>query len=292
MKLKVNDEKSKIYDLTKERMKYLGYEFYVREFYSKTKKGVQKVSNILPKGKEDEIVEKCGELLKDIQKKTCFETVHAWNVYVVGLHNYYCGMTHFYKCFRKIGWRIYKLFYHTMNKKIKFTNEQRFKDNFMDGKYKTWGKNGHYCFETYPIIEIRWAKWDSTLIDHKKGIIARTNPYDYGDKGHKPGVTMDDINYLANTSQFIKNSRLAIFRVSKYSSVKGKSYLAGEYVPVENYHCHHIKPKSKGGTSDFDNLCVLSETEHTILHSSTPERLYDMFPKKQKRIKLLIDKLI
>ena len=38
---------------------------------------------------------------------------------------------------------------------------------------------------------------------------------------------------------------------------EGISYLSGEFVPVENYHCHHIKPKSKGGTNDFDNLCVL-----------------------------------
>jgi group II intron reverse transcriptase/maturase len=291
MKLKINEEKTKIYDLTKERMKYLGYEFYVRELKSKNKKGVSKVLNTLPRAKEDEIVEKCGELLKAVQKKIGFETIHAWNTYVVGLHNYYSGMTHFHQSFSQIGWRVHKLFYHTMNKRVKFTNEQSYKNSFMGGKYKTWGQKGYFCFETYPVIEIRWANWDSALISYKKSVISRTNPYDYGERKHRPGVSLEDIDYLVNTSRYIKNSRLAMFRISKYSSVKGKSYLSGEYVPVENYHCHHIKPQEKGGAHDFDNLCVLSETEHTILHSSTPEILYDMFPKKGKRIDFLISHL-
>jgi len=293
MKLTVNEDKTKICDLTKEKMKYLGYEFYVFKQSEKyfDRKGKYMVANTLPKSKENEIVKKCVNLLKAIRKKTNFETVHEWNTYVVGLHNYYKGMTHFCDCFTKIGWRIFKLFYHVMEKRAKFTKEQTYKDKFMDGTYKTWGKNGCYHYQNYPIIEIWWANWDSKLIAAQKSKVTRINPYAYGKKKHKPGVTLDDIGYLVNTSKYIKNSRLAMFRVSKYSCSKGKSYISGESVAVEDYHCHHIKPRYKGGTNDFDNLCVLSETEHQILHSSTPERLYELYPKKKKRIKFLIDKL-
>jgi len=293
MKLMVNEEKTKIYDLTKETMKYLGYMFYVFKGNSVACQSYGKltVSNTLPEKKADEIVEKCGDLLKAIRDKTNFETIHDWNAYVVGIHNYYRGMTHFGKCFAKIGWRIYKLFYHTMNKRVKFIEEQSCKNNFMERRYETWGKNGYYCFETYPIIQINWANWDSKLIHAGVGKVKRKNPYDYGEKKHKPGVSLEDIGYLVNTSRYIKNSRLAMFRISKYSSCKGVSYISGEYVPVSEYHCHHIKPVEKGGTNDFDNLCVLSEAEHDILHSLTPNELYDLYPKKKKRIKELIDKL-
>jgi hypothetical protein len=291
MRLIINEEKTKIYDLTKEKMKYLGYDFYVFKRPTKNaQQGVYMVANTLPKAKEDEIVDKCGELLRAIKEKPCFVTIHDWNVYVVGIHNYYKGMTHFYQSFRKIGWRIKKLFYHTMNKRVKFTTEQSYKSNFQGGRYSSWGKNGYYCFETYPVIEINWANWDCGLICHKKSKI-REYPYHYGEKKHKPGVSLEAIGYLVNTSKHIKNSRLAMFRISKYSSVKGISYLSGEFVPVWEYHCHHIKPEGKGGTHDFDNLCVLSETEHNILHSSAPEQLYALFPKKKKRIKTLIDTL-
>lgn len=289
MKLVINEEKTKIYDLTKEKMKYLGYEFYVFKRHVKSTKYM--VANTLPKSKEDEVVEKCRELLRRIRENPNFGIIHAWNVYVIGLHNYYKGMTHFHRCFRKIGWRIYKLFYHTMNKRVKFTKEQSYKNNFMDGKYKSWGKNGYYIFESYPIIQIDWTNWDSGLISGKKSKVTRINPYNYGKKRHKPGVSFKDISYLVYTSSFIKNSRLAMFRVSKYSSVKGISYLSGNFVAVEEYHCHHLIPKYKGGTNDFNNLIVLSQTEHSILHSSTPERLYELFPKRKKRIKSLIENL-
>ena len=292
MKLDINEEKTKIYDLTKGKMKYLGYDFYV--FKQPTpnvrQQGKYMVANTLPKTKEDEIVSKCGELLRKIKKKTCFETIHNWNVYVVGLHNYYKGMTHFYYSFNKIGWRIKKLFYHTMSKRVKFTTEQSYKNNFQGGCYRSWGKKGYYCFETYPVIEIDWANWDRELICWKKCKI-RKNPYHYGDKKHKPGVSLEAIGYLVNTSKYIKNSRLAMFRISKYSSVKGISYLSGKFVPVEEYNCHHIILESRGGTHDFDNLCVLSQTEHDILHSNTPERLYSLYSRKHKRIKYLIDAL-
>ena len=102
---------------------------------------------------------------------------------------------------------------------------------------------------------------------------------------------MEVISYLVNTSKYIQNSRLAMFRISKYSSVKGTSYLSGDFVPVHEYHCHHIKPISKGGKHDFDNLCVLSQMEHLILHSKAPELLYNIYPERKKRIKKLIDAL-
>jgi hypothetical protein len=178
-----------------------------------------------------------------------------------------------------------------MNRRVKFITEQSYKNNFMKGAYKSWGIKGYYCFDKYPIFEINWANWDIGLITGRKGKVTRMNPYSYGEQKHKPGVTMEDISYLVDTSKPIKNSRYAMFRISKYSCSKGASYLSGQHVPVWDYHCHHIKPIKRGGTNDFENLCVLSETEHTILHSNSPERLYSIFPKKVRRIKALIDAL-
>lgn len=293
MKLVINEEKTKIYDLTRERMKYLGYDFYVFKRNTKhpKKKGRFMVANTLPKNRANEIVAKCRELLQQIRKHPQYDTFHEWNAYVVGIHNYYCGMNLFCESFNQLGWRIKKLFYHTMEKMAKFTYEQSCKNNYLQGKYSSWGKNGYYCFEGFPIIEISWASYDKGLIAAVKGTVKRDNPYHYGEKKHRPGVSMEMITYLVNTSKYIKNSRLAMFRISKYSSMKGISYLSGEFVPVDEYHCHHIIPRYKGGSNDFDNLCVLSELEHRILHSSTPEQLYVLFPKKKKRIKMLIDAL-
>ena len=86
-----------------------------------------------------------------------------------------------------------------MNGNVKFTEEQSSKNNFHGGCYSSWGKNGYYCFNGYPIIEIQWANWDKGLIAAVKGKVSRENPYCYAQKKHKPGVSLEDIGYLVNT---------------------------------------------------------------------------------------------
>ena len=77
MRLEVNEEKTKIYDLTREKMKYLGYDFYAFRQNTKNvhKKGFLMVANTLPKSKEDEITEKCRELLEEIRKNPRFDSL-------------------------------------------------------------------------------------------------------------------------------------------------------------------------------------------------------------------------
>ena len=50
-----------------------------------------------------------------------------------------------------------------MNKRVNFTTDQSYKSNFQRGRYNSWGKNGYYCFETYPVIEIH-SSWGNPLI--------------------------------------------------------------------------------------------------------------------------------
>ena len=293
MRLEINEDKTRIYDLTKDKMKYLGYIFYAFKRHSKNpqQNGKYFVTNSLPEAKADEITEKCRSLLNSIKKHHDLESIHNWNVYVVGVHNYYRGMAHFCENFQRINWRIRKQFYHTMKSNVKFTTVQSYKDDFQSGRYSSWGKKGYFCYGTIPVIEIGWANWDKKLIASTKGKVNRKNPYSYGAKKHKPGVSLEEIGYLVNTSRYIKNSRYAMFRISKYSAMKGISYLSGQAVPVDEYHCHHIIPRDRRGSNDFNNLCVLSEAEHRTLHSKSPDMLYELFPKRKRRIKALIEAL-
>ena len=70
MRLVINEDKTKIYDLTKERMKYLGYDFYAFKQNTKDvkKKGKLMVANTLPQVKANEIVGKCRDLLRAIRQ--------------------------------------------------------------------------------------------------------------------------------------------------------------------------------------------------------------------------------
>lgn len=70
MKLVVNEDKTKIYGLTREKMKYLGYDFYVFPQNSKhpKKKGRFLVASTLPQARAGEIAAQCRTLLRKIRK--------------------------------------------------------------------------------------------------------------------------------------------------------------------------------------------------------------------------------
>lgn len=295
LKLKINEAKTKIYDLNKEKMKYLGYNFSLRKVKNKYNKARNmECVNDIPENKADIIVDECRKKLNAIKKSPKYENIMDWNIYVIGLHNYFRGMNRFNLDFGKLGWRIYKRFYNTMEGKTTYTTNQEIKNNFMNGKYSSWGKAGYYMHEKSktPIVGLYWANWDSTVTHAGRGKVNRPNPYDYGEKkNHKPGVSLEEIKYLVESAKCSKeSSKYCEFRISKYSSCNGKSYLSGNFVPVEEYHCHHKTPRSKNGKDTFDNLCVLSVEEHRILHGKTPEKLLTMTNKKfHKRVKDLID---
>ena len=40
-----------------------------------------------------------------------------------------------------------------------------------------------------------------------------------------------------------------------------------ELLNLEEWHCHHIKPKSFGGDDSFKNLIIIKEDIHRLIHS-------------------------
>ena len=288
LKVKVNHEKSSIINLSNgEKFIYLGYEFY----YNKKKK---LSSQRLDDKRILETVVEAKKRLRELRKKPTLQNVLNWNAFVRGKRNYYKGMTQFHQSFKKIHWRIYKIFYHAMKSIAKFTDPKKSKDDMVKQQrkkldkqgYKSWGKTGWWSCYNIPVLQFDWANWDKTQISHIKQKVSRVNPYDYGEKTQKTGISLSDINYLVNTSNFLSNysMRYRQFRVSLYSSHNGKGYLTGETIPVYGYHCHHVIPKSKGGTDAFINLVILSKEQHEILHSKNYMSLFKVCRQTKKHL--------
>ncbi|MDF2886613.1 MAG: putative group intron reverse transcriptase/maturase [Lacrimispora sp.] len=60
-------------------------------------------------------------------------------------------------------------------------------------------------------------------------------------------------------------------KISRYSMQNGKCAVTGQYLTADVTHCHHILPKSMGGTDQFDNLVILYDWIHQLVHA-TDER--------------------
>jgi len=79
-------------------------------------------------------------------------------------------------------------------------------------------------------------------------------------------------------------------RISKFSMQNGKCAITGLYLTTETMHCHHIIPKSLGGTDRFDNLMIVDIFVHKLIHATNPitiNKYLQLLKLKQKQLKKL-----
>ena len=57
-------------------------------------------------------------------------------------------------------------------------------------------------------------------------------------------------------------------RISLFSAQWGKCAITGRpFTCIEDIHCHHKNPKSKGGTDKYSNLMLVLKPVHILIHA-------------------------
>ena len=57
-------------------------------------------------------------------------------------------------------------------------------------------------------------------------------------------------------------------RISLFSAQWGKCAITGkEFIVTGEIHCHHKIPKEKGGTDKYENLVLVLESVHRLIHA-------------------------
>ena len=62
-------------------------------------------------------------------------------------------------------------------------------------------------------------------------------------------------------------------RVSLFAAQYGKCAVTGEELLPHNVYCHHKIPKENGGTDEYRNLVLVTETVHILIHAILPETI-------------------
>ena len=62
-------------------------------------------------------------------------------------------------------------------------------------------------------------------------------------------------------------------RIAIYSAQKGKCAVTGTELKIGDMHCHHIKPRNKGGTDNYKNLILVTESVHKLIHATKEESI-------------------
>lgn len=107
----------------------------------------------------------------------------------------------------------------------------------------------------------------------------------YTDEGRKlihknlECVTEEDLTYVRNNPIPGTSAQYNDNRLSLLPSQWGKCAITGEPLDVRDMHCHHVTPRSKGGSDDFRNLILVTSITHRLIHGIDRNKLKENFSK-------------
>ncbi len=277
LSLEISPEKSKITDIRKNPSEFLGFKI---KAYKKNKKWIVKTNMTDQASKK--AVATIKQQLNILKKTNTMKEVMNYNSIITGLHNYYKIATDINQDFRKIGFQL------LISLKLKLRNirtKTGYKTAEYVKKYKGYKGTLYHVLNVtlYPISYVSTSP--PKLFNQKKS--------NYTKEGrnilHKElqGIDLEILQYMnlhpTGTVELNDN------RLSLYAAQKGRDIITG-YTLNEALQIHHILPSSQGGKDNYDNLILVDEITHILIHAVNPD-VIEHYMKYIRKSKQIIEKL-
>lgn len=272
LKLEISKDKTRVVNVKRQYSNFLGFKIKV---HSKRKNQVVKsrVSDKNLKQISSKLKKQAKRIARPKPPNNEFSEVRLFNLMVVGIQNYYKIATHISADCRILERKISTVLKNRLSKQGD-CRLKRSGRNLTDFEQKMYGdsKMLRYIAGTgEPIYPVGYVQTKNPMA------IKHQTCY-YTAEGRKELHT----NLSLNTNLLIqlmkktqKNSNeFADNRLSLFSAQDGKCALTQEkFVSTEEIHCHHIIPKSKGGTDEYKNLILVSNSVHKLIHATKAETI-------------------
>ncbi|MHA2890457.1 group II intron reverse transcriptase/maturase [Bacillus cereus] len=263
LKLNCAKDKSKITNIRKKGSDFLGFKIKAR----KTRGKYVADTYVSDKAKEN-INKNLKELIKLIGKTNNARNVTRFNLYVLGIQNYYRCATQVAMDFSEIAYRVKSTLFNRLRsiackEKPKYPSELY--KSLYTRKITTYKVAGIYLF---PISDIRTKavmNFTQSVSDYTKE--GRQRIY----KNLEQTITYNLMKMVRETNG--QNTEYVDNKMSKYSMQKGKCSVSGIFLTTETLHCHHIKPRALGGTDEFKNLTIVHKGIHVLIHATQTETI-------------------
>ena len=285
--LEISDEKSKITNLKRHYSEFLGFKLRLQS-KGKTRLGKPRyvVKSHISEKAERKIKDGLKKQIKSVQKPIGNRSGHTsagcYNAYVIGVHNYYEIATQVAHDFYKISHSTYKSLRTRLKKRLKRTGTQILP--YIQKKYGE-SKQIRYVYDV--------ALAPVGYINHRSPSMLRVAVNKYTPRGrlhiHKDleGINTRILTYLMRNPVQHMSIEFNDNRLSLYCGQYGKCAVTGQMLEIGFMHCHHILPMSKGGTDEYKNLALVTETVHKLIHATnegTVKKLTQALNLEQRQI--------
>jgi group II intron reverse transcriptase/maturase len=263
LRLDVSPEKTRIVNLSKSYSEFLGIKMKLTQKRDKlTVKS--RVADKAVKRIKSEAKERVKEIVNPSSGDSEIRAIVRYNAFVLGEHNYYQMATGVSLDFRHIGFEV--------NKTVKRLGERLKREPTGNGDFGA-------IFARYGTSDmLRWIKHlplaPISYVQTKAPMCKKRSIQKYTIEGreeiHKNlGIDTSLLKVMLRQQLHSRSSEYADNRLSLYCAQYGKCAVTGQvFESVYDIHCHHIIPRKCGGKDNYQNLILVSENVHILIHAT------------------------
>lgn len=271
LKLEISQEKTKIVNIRKGYSDFLGIKIRVRE---KGKKYVVQ-SHISDKSlaqKKAKLIEQAKRIAKPRDGKSELEEVRLYNAMVMGMQNYYCLATDVSDDFNQLNHSVMIVLTNRLNTETGCRLVRKGRP-LTEVERQRYGRSRRLRFVAgsdepiYPIGQVRRIRprckqrsWCAYTPEGRVGLHDNLR------------INVPLMLSLMRQSLRGRSLEYADNRISLFCAQWGKCAVTGiQFRTTSEIHCHHIKPRQKGGGDEYANLLLVHENVHKLIHATRAE---------------------
>ena len=282
LSLEISPEKSKVINLKEQYSEFLGFKLKViprgKRSNGHTKYVVE--SHIREKSIA-KIKPNLKRLIYDIEfpsqgKRTEYQAICRYNVYVMGIHDYYQLATKVCDDLTPFALSVHKSLRARLKERVKTAKQVR--------KRKLPCEVPKVIRERYgKSKQLRYVAGHAVVpvgyIRHKppKSMNRKINSYTPEGRAeiHKnlDRIDMTVLHYLMRNPVLYRSIEYNDNRLSLYSAQMGKCAVSGKVLSIGDIHCHHKVPRHLGGKDNYQNLVLVCEDVHHLIHATNPDTI-------------------
>lgn len=273
LKLEISEKKTRIVNTERHFSEFLGFKMKVHP------KGHKKVvqSHIADKNlahKKKALIEQAKRIAKPRPELGEAGEIRIFNSMVLGIQNYYQIATHI-SCDCDSIFRGVMTVLTNRLRTDKGTRLAKTGRPLTDFEKQRYGNTPMWRFVTgtkepiYPVAKIQ----------HKHPIGKKKTICCYTPEGRKEihdnlSLDMSVMHSLMRIPQYGKSIEFVDNRISLFSAQMGKCAVTGQpFTQPNEIHCHHIIPKAKGGSDKYNNLVLVMNSVHILIHAVDDEMI-------------------
>lgn len=273
LKLEISEEKTRVVNVKRQFSEFLGFKIKI---HSKGKKYVVKshISDKQLKNKRQKLVEQAKQIAAPPTGSTEQYEIWLYNSMVMGLQNYYRIATNVNIDCAILNRAVMTVFTNRLrtqrgNRLVKIGRKLSELEKVLYGKSRMLRFVAGSNEPIYPI----------GFVQHKNPMSKKRSICQYSEDGRKG---LHD-NLRINVPLMLKLMRQPLYgysaeyadnRISLFSAQWSKCAVTGkEFKSVADIHCHHITPKKMGGNDKYENLMLVLEPVHKLIHATQPDTI-------------------